>query len=236
MAVYIVGESPMVEEMANVCSRRGYAVTVQWNSMEKRIVKGLRRSNSIPAGTSVAIELTNTNPETKRSNVERLDRSLKPPRVILSSSVTVPVGQQSSWTRHPSRIVGISALPTLISKGLVEFAPSVHTSREALSSAQDFFMRLGKEISVVQDRIGMVMPRILCMLINEAYFALQEGIALPADIDNAMKLGTSYPLGPVEWGEQLGFRQVYAVLSALQNDLAEDRYRIAPLLKQMTRS
>ena len=82
----------------------------------------------------------------------------------------------------------------------------------------------------------MVLPRILCQIMNEAYFALQDEVAAPEDLDTAMKLGLNYPQGPVEWADRIGFHQVYAVLTALQNDLQEDRYRVAPLLKQMAQT
>ena len=79
----------------------------------------------------------------------------------------------------------------------------------------------------------MVFPRIICQIMNEAAFALQEEIASPRDIDIALKAGAGHPLGPIEWADKIGLEHVVAVLSALQRDLAEDRYRVAPLLKQM---
>lgn len=79
----------------------------------------------------------------------------------------------------------------------------------------------------------MVMPRILCMLINEAAFALMENIATPADIDTAMKLGTNYPFGPVEWADRIGIRTVVSILDAIYRETGEERYRTAPLLRHM---
>ena len=76
----------------------------------------------------------------------------------------------------------------------------------------------------------MVMPRILCMIVNEASFALGERIARRTDIDTAMKLGTNYPLGPLEWGTKIGLDNVRAVLEGLHRDFAEERYRTAPVL------
>jgi 3-hydroxybutyryl-CoA dehydrogenase len=81
--------------------------------------------------------------------------------------------------------------------------------------------------------VGMVLPRILCQIINESIFAITDDIASPKDIDTAMKLGANYPDGPIEWADRIGIRQVCSVLVALQNDLHEDRYRVSPLLKQM---
>jgi 3-hydroxybutyryl-CoA dehydrogenase len=100
---------------------------------------------------------------------------------------------------------------------------------ERYRSSSDFFQSLGKEIELVQDRVGMVFPRILCGIINEAAFAHQDEIASPRDIDTAMKLGAGCPSGPIEWADRIGLAQVYAVLAALHKDFGEDRYRVAPL-------
>ena len=93
------------------------------------------------------------------------------------------------------------------------------------------FINTGKQFSVIQDRVGMVMPRILSMLVNES-FALQEEIATPDAIDTAMKLGTNYPFGLIEWGERIGYDYVVKTLQAINDEYGEDRYRTAPLLKQ----
>jgi 3-hydroxybutyryl-CoA dehydrogenase len=129
--------------------------------------------------------------------------------------------------------VGIAALPTFIQKPLVEIAPTIYSPKETLEVTKRFFQSIGKEIEIVQDRVGMVLPRMLCRIINEAAFAITEDIATPQDIDTALKLGVNFPFGPFEWAEQIGLKQVYAVLSALHTDLQEERYRITPLLKQM---
>jgi 3-hydroxybutyryl-CoA dehydrogenase len=224
--VCIIGESPMVEQFAEVCNRHGYGV----------IVDGTKQARSVPSDVSVALELTNIDLGRKRANLERLDKALPPTAAILSSSVTVTATEQSSWIKYRNRLVGISALPTLIQQPLVEVAPTVFSPKETLEVVQRFFQSIGKELAVVQDRVGLVLPRILCQVINEASFALQEEIASPQDLDTAMKLGTNYPLGPVEWADKIGLKQVVAVLSALERDLQEDRYRSSPLLKQIAQS
>lgn len=217
-SVYILGEPLLVDEFVQQCREHHIIPTT---------------GTKISPHTTIGIELTTIDLVQKRKNVEKLDRALPKTSIILSSSVTVTVTEQASWLRHPQRLVGISAFPTLLGHQLIEFAPSPRTTQESLLQAQDFFIQLGKQISVVQDRIGMVLPRVLCMIINEAYFALQENIASPQDVDTAMKLGTNYPSGPIEWGEKIGLRHVVAVLTALHGDLQDDRYRIAPLLRQM---
>ncbi|MEX0602820.1 MAG: 3-hydroxyacyl-CoA dehydrogenase family protein, partial [Bacteroidota bacterium] len=119
---------------------------------------------------------------------------------------------------------------------LVEVAPTVFSPRETIDVVARFFASLEKDIELVQDRVGLVFPRILCQIINEATFALQDDVATPKDIDTAMKLGANYPFGPIEWADRIGFRQVHAVLAALREDLQEDRYRISPLLNQMAQT
>ncbi|HWP82013.1 MAG TPA: 3-hydroxyacyl-CoA dehydrogenase family protein [Bacteroidota bacterium] len=234
--VYITGESPLVEEYALVCKLKGYEVITSINASlspadgkKKKAVK----SAKIPAKTSLALEVTNTDLQEKRNNIQRLDDTLAADAAILTSSITVTATEQAGWIRHRHRLVGFSALPTLSGKPLVEIAPTVFSPKETLDVVLRFFASLDKEVEIVQDRVGMVLPRILCQIINEATFALMEDVASPKDIDTAMKLGANYPFGPIEWTERIGLKHVYAVLTALERDLQEDRYRISPLLRQM---
>lgn len=91
---------------------------------------------------------------------------------------------------------------------------------------------LGVTPRVVDDRVGLVTPRVISMIINEAYFTVQEGTASRADIDQAMQLGTSYPYGPFAWCARIGIQNVYHVLEALYHDTHDERYKVAPLLKK----
>jgi 3-hydroxybutyryl-CoA dehydrogenase len=233
--VYLTGETALIRELGEACISHGFRVAFRTNPGEDTIpsTARFRRIAAIPRGVSFAAELTNTNPALKRKNLQALDRKLPRTTILLTSSVTIPAGVQANWIRHRERLVGMSALPTLLSNQLVELAPGSLTARAAISKAGEFFAEIGKEIAVVQDRAGMVMPRILCMLVNEAAFALMEEIASPADIDLAMKLGTSYPRGPIEWAGKIGIGQVVSVLRALRDELGEERYRTAPLLTMM---
>lgn len=84
----------------------------------------------------------------------------------------------------------------------------------------------------VNSRVGLITPRVVCMIINEAYFTVQEGTAVRGDIDQAMKLGTNYPMGPFEWCDKIGISDVYETLEALYQDTHDERYKICSLLKQ----
>jgi 3-hydroxybutyryl-CoA dehydrogenase len=235
--VYLVGEVPMVEQYAEICIAYGYDVCVSWNeSLAKKqntFSSGIIISSTVPENISVAIELTNIDVLIKKKNLEKLAKALPETAPILSSSITITATEQSAWIAGKHRLVGIAALPTFIDKSLVEVAPTIYTPMETLEVVSRFFLTIGKEIEIVQDRVGMVLPRILCQVINEAAFAIMEDVAAPDDIDKALTLGMHFPLGPIEWAEHIGLDQVYAVLTALHTDLQEERYRVAPILKQM---
>lgn len=195
--------------------------------------ESLRLVHGIPRTVSLAVELTNIDLGKKRKNLELLDKKLSRVVPILSSSITVTVTEQATWMRNSERLVGISTLSSYLENELIGLATSVRTSDSTISRAKYFLWSLNREISVVQDRVGMVLPRIVCMLINEAASAVMENVAAPEEIDIATELGTNYPLGPIKWGNKIGFDQVVAVLDALQKDLGEDRYRAAPVLRQL---
>ncbi len=215
----LLGEQPLVDEMLNVCHQHGYECIT---TKKKHSAQFL-----------AAFELSNINIAEKKNNLEKIEKNIPPSCFIFSSSVTVTTATQATWLKHPERLFGISALPTLLSNSLIELTLPFQTPSSSAQKAKSILRSIGKEISIVQDRIGMVTPRILCMIINEAFFALMEDIASPKDIDLAMKLGTNYPMGPIEWAKTITFKQVCSVLDALHSNLGEERYRIAPLLRQL---
>jgi len=227
----------MVEEYAAVCRTHGYDVYISWNKKPARgsSIKppDVKIVSTVPANISLAIELTNIDTVAKRENIEHLGAALADGTPILSSSLTTTATEQSSWISGRHRLIGIAALPTFIYTPLVEIAPTIYSPTETVEVTKRFFHSLGKKIEIVQDRIGMVLPRILCRIINEAAFAIMEDIASPEDIDTALKLGVHFPLGPFEWADRIGWKQIAAVLAALHHDLQEERYRVAPLLKQL---
>jgi 3-hydroxybutyryl-CoA dehydrogenase len=232
-AVYLTGDHELVEEFGLLCYQAGYRVsgTVNPEPGRRKLPVFFKKSTLVPRSAAVAMELTNVRQDLKRKNLKFLDGAMPKGALLLSSSVTVAAHDQASWIARPDRLIGIGALPTFAARSLVEMAPTPQTSAAALGQSREFFARLKKEIAVIQDRVGMVLPRMVCMVINEACFAAGESVASPADIDTAMKLGTNYPFGPLEWASAIGFQQVSAVLEALHRDLGEERYRIAPLLR-----
>lgn len=144
------------------------------------------------------------------------------------------VKQQLAWhAYHYDRAIhchlfGLNALPTFINRPLAEVSLLNQKDEEVLHRIMGL---LQCEYKLVEDRVGMVTPRVVLMIINEACYTVQEGTASMKDIDISMKLGTNYPHGPFEWADKIGIRHVYEVLAAMYEDTKEERYKICPLLK-----
>ncbi len=148
------------------------------------------------------------------------------PSVILClSAVKIQLHQAIPKTLQ-AQVIGINALPGFLNRPILEACTLNNSIDKAILN------NLGwKSINFVESRIGMVSARIICMIINEAYFTLQEGTANRADIDKGMKLGTAYPHGPFEWCNKIGINNVYEIINAMALDTHDERYKICSLLK-----
>ena len=176
-------------------------------------------------------ELTNFNSEVKFNILNFIDEKNSKATVI-SSSLCITALEQSVNSKFPERITGVSLYPTFSEAKGIEIAKTNLTSEKHFEKVKALFEGLGKEVHSVADRPGMVSMRIITMIINEAYLVLQEGTSNKNDIDTAMKLGTNYPFGPIEWSEKIGIELVYNILKSMFDAYGDDRYRITPLLKE----
>ncbi len=132
-------------------------------------------------------------------------------------------------TERKAAFFGFCGLPTFLNRVILEVSLSRKTDLEKLEEVCGV---LNTKFAVVKDQVGLITSRIICMIINEAYFAIQEDIATRADIDLAMKLGTNYPFGPFEWCEKIGIKNVYNLLSAVYESTKDERYKVCDLLKE----
>ncbi len=147
---------------------------------------------------------------------------------VLLSAVNVQLlGVLAQFGISKKNVFGINALPGFLSKDLWEVSSPFTEERDQLAPLSADSIAL----EWVADRVGMVTPRILFMIINEAYYTVQEGTANKEDINTGMKLGTAYPGGPFEWVEKIGILNILQTLDALYQDTRDERYKICPLLK-----
>ena len=134
----------------------------------------------------------------------------------------------ATGTKVKCRLFGINALPTFLAQPKWEV--SMYRKFETPELVK-VMQTLGLDYLPIEDRVGMVKPRVIFMIINEACYTLQEGTATIEDIDMAMKLGTNYPFGPFEWCDRIGVTSVFETLAAMYEDTKDERYKICPLLK-----
>ncbi len=124
-------------------------------------------------------------------------------------------------------VFGFNGLKTFVNRPQLEV-----TSLNNTALLKDTISALNSEFVLIDDRVGMVTPRVILMIINEAFYTVQEGTAKKEDIDQGMKLGTNYPYGPFEWAQKIGIKDIYETLEAIYEDSKDERYKICPLLKQ----
>lgn len=135
---------------------------------------------------------------------------------------------RASGTAIAPNVIGCNLLPGFMGMKIKEITLSDAAQQPLLERVMP---KLGWTYEIVGDEAGMVTPRVVCMIINEAYYAAQQQVASRADIDISMKLGTNYPYGPFEWCEKTGIQQVYEVLQAVYKETGNERYRICELLQ-----
>jgi 3-hydroxybutyryl-CoA dehydrogenase len=151
--------------------------------------------------------------------------------LILVHTITFTTAELAAVFPFPQRVVGFGFLGKLRESTVVELAPGPETHPDLLEEAADFFRSLGKETEIVTDSVGLVGPRILSCLVNEAFCALEEQICAETELELAMRLGTNYPKGLIEWGKSLGYGDIVLVLEALAG-IYGDAYLPNPLLRR----
>ena len=150
---------------------------------------------------------------------------------VVVNAVEQSLEQQilSNQIDQQKTLFGMNLLPTFVDRSLAEMTRLEESDSGAMESIME---DLGWQVKWVESRVGMVTPRVIFMIINEAFFTVQEGTASREDIDTGMKLGTAYPKGPFEWMNEVGIENVYLALEAIYNDTKDGRYKICPLLKK----
>ena len=164
-------------------------------------------------------------------NTENIEQYINYPNMaVFLNAVTFNLAEQTVYqSKVECNLFGFNGHPTFIERDLLEVSMFNQDNNEVLA---EVMANLKLDYQLVDDRVGMVTPRIIAMIINEAYYTVMEGTATREDIDLGMKLGTNYPMGPFEWVSKWGITNVYEVLEALYEDTKEERYKICPLLKK----
>ena len=179
------------------------------------------------------IEAATENEEVKVRILKEVD-ALAPAGVVLASNTSsISITRLAAATSRPEKFIGMHFFNPVPLMALVELIRGLQTDDATVAAVEAVAKLLGKTPIVVRNSPGFVVNRILCPMINEAVFALQEGLASAEEIDNGMKLGCSHPIGPLALADMVGLDVMLAVMEVFYRDFADPKYRPALLLREM---
>jgi 3-hydroxybutyryl-CoA dehydrogenase len=259
--VFVVGAGTMGNGIAQTAATSGFDVTLMdvlpeqlenarssiKRSVEKLASKGALTEEAQAAALGIrmvgnlerlseadlVIEAATENPELKLKIFRDLDRQAPPGVILASNTSSISITKIGGVTQRPDKVIGMHFMNPVPLMRLVEVIRGLGTSQETTETAMALSRQMGKEPVEAKDSPGFISNRILCPMINEAIFALQEGIGTPEAIDTVMKLGMNHPMGPLTLCDLIGLDVVLFVMEVLQRDLGDDKYRPCPLLRQM---
>jgi 3-hydroxybutyryl-CoA dehydrogenase len=239
--VLMVGPLADVKPLADRATAAGHTVTALLPEEEIDIAprgqRVLAREEAVNADDyDLALDLHCTNLEAKADALLYLDEALAEDAPIITLTLAISTGELAREMMVPERVVGAMLLPPFDSCAMAELMTTPHTNAESLETVKRFFESVGLSTARVADGPAGVLGRTVCCLVNEAAMAVQERIASPAEIDQAMRIGANYPFGPLAWGDRIGLDRVLAVMDGLFAEFREERYRPAPVLRRLVRA
>ncbi|WP_244623316.1 3-hydroxybutyryl-CoA dehydrogenase [Bradyrhizobium sp. MOS001] len=181
----------------------------------------------------LVIEAATENEELKVKILKDLCATLSPRTLLATNTSSISITKLAAATDRPDRFIGMHFFNPVPVMALLELIRGLQTSDDTHAKALDFAKRVGKVAITAKNSPGFAVNRILCPMINEAIFALQEGIATAEEIDAGMKLGCNHPIGPLALADLVGLDTMLSVMEVFYKGFNDPKYRPAPLLKEM---
>jgi 3-hydroxybutyryl-CoA dehydrogenase len=214
----VVSDGGWAPGLVELCERTGYAVV----------------HHPIPEMTPTAGLVLRGQEEGLKQAATNMDATLPPDAPLLCQCADISLTEVATWLDYPETLVGFDGL-FFCEGSIVTLVSTPFLADHVRFAAENIVRSLGRVPLWIPDSPGLVLPRVIGMLINEAVFALHEGVADEEMIDLAMRLGVNYPKGLIAWGREIGFSRVVAVLDHLRTEFGEDRYRASSLLRRWGR-
>jgi len=185
------------------------------------------------AEAGFVVEAIVENEAIKRDLFARLDALAPPATILATNTSSISITRLAAGTKRPDRFIGMHFMNPVPVMALVEVIRGIATSDETTEAVLALAKDLGKTPLLCRDFPGFVANRILMPMLNEAFFAVHEGVATPEAVDGIMKLGMNHPMGPLTLADFIGLDTCLAILRVLHGGLGDDKYRPCPLLVQM---
>jgi 3-hydroxybutyryl-CoA dehydrogenase len=260
--IAVLGAGQMGSGIAHVFALKGYhvvlydisvpqlekALTVIRQSLERQVKKGGIPESLVEesmgrivttcdmvalAASDFCVEAVTENEALKLEIFARLDELVQPSAILASNTSSLPITRIASATKRPDKVIGMHFMNPVPIMTLVEVIRGHATSDETFATTKALVASLDKEVALSQDYPGFIVNRVLIPMINEAIFALFEGVASAEDIDRGMRLGTNQPMGPLTLADFIGLDTVLAIANVLYDGFKDPKYRPCPLLVKM---
>jgi 3-hydroxybutyryl-CoA dehydrogenase len=257
----VIGAGTMGNGIAQVASRAGFSVVMRDVSDDflkrglaavdkslqrdvdkarlsgedkQQIVARIRTTTALDelAGCDFVVEAINENLEAKTDLFRQLDRLVRPDVILATNTSSISITKLAAATSRPDRFIGMHFMNPVPVMKLVEVIRGIATSNETYDTTRELAETMGKTPVEVNDAPGFVSNRVLMPMINEAIFALYEGVGTPQAIDEIMKLGMNHPMGPLTLADFIGLDVCLAIMNVLYDGFNDSKYRPCPLLKK----
>jgi 3-hydroxybutyryl-CoA dehydrogenase len=195
-----------------------------------RITWGLHAA--VHAKADFVVEAATENEALKKKIFAELDGICGPATILASNTSSISITRLAAATKRPAQFIGMHFMNPVPVMKLVEIIRGIATDDATLAATRELAMRMGKTVTTSRDFPGFLANRILMPMINEAFYALMEGVGTPEDIDTTMKLGANHPMGPLQLADFIGLDTCVAIMDVLHDGLGDSKYRACPLLRQ----